>query len=154
MQKRTIQIRDLKAIEHGLDNNFAGVLSFYGGEESVAHIPLTFIYLDKNIYLFFNADDEVYASMPYDNTAIFTTVKSEKGKKISNSDFDAVYRFFSVTIKGIIKKVDEVKIIEDIRKRYLKKYSTEIEDTNDHEYLKKLVMIDTEEIQAIEEIGG
>lgn len=154
MQKRTIQIRDLKAIEHGLDNNFAGVLSFYGGEENVAHIPLTFIYLDKNIYLFFNADDEVYESIPYDNTAIFTTVKSEKGKKVNNQEFDAVYRFFSVTIKGIIKKVDEPKIIEDIRKRYLKKYSTKVDDPNNNEYLNKLVIIDTEEIQAIEEIGG
>lgn len=154
MQKRINQIRDLKVIEHGLDNNFAGVLSFYGGEENITHFPLTFIYLDKNIYLFFKADDELYEKFPYDNMAIFTTIKSEKGKKVDNAEFDVVYRFFSVTIKGIIKKVDDTKIIEDIKKRYLKKYSSKNEGEINLDYFKKLVMIDTEEIQAIEEYGG
>ncbi|HZW40077.1 MAG TPA: hypothetical protein VFF33_12330 [Ignavibacteriaceae bacterium] len=154
MKKITNQIRDLHLIESGLENNFAGVLSYYAGEDKVIHITLTFIYLDKNIYFFFNDDDDNYDLIPFEAHSIFTTIKSEKGSKINSVKFDAIYRFFSVSIKGIIKKIDDQKLKDDLKHKYLAKYTNGESEKTHLKDLNKILMIDTEEIQAFEEIGG
>ena len=61
----------------------------------------------------------------------------------------------TVCIKGLIKKVEEQKVLDEIRKTYLNKYSKD-STVGEEEIaeLNKLIIIDTEEIQSFEEQGG
>jgi predicted FMN-binding regulatory protein PaiB len=69
-------------------------------------------------------------------------------------DFDPTYNFFSISIRGTIKNIDDNKLIEELRENYLKKYKKATEGEINFSALSKIVIIDTEEIQAYEELGG
>lgn len=142
MQKSVSQIRDLKKIEEELSKNGAGVLAI-PNEEKVNQLTTSFLYLDKNIYFFFPNGDEKYDAVKLDQNVSFTVVKNSEKKtgKLSS-------KIFSITIFGILKKIDDSKVLEDIKENLITKYSLE----KDENPLSNLLMIDSEEIQAFEEV--
>ncbi len=155
MKKVLTQIRDIELIEKELNANYVGIVAHSVNDGEAFQKVSTFIYLDKNIYFFYKDDSESYDKIQFETNACFTAVKNEKVKRNSYKDFVPEYHVTAVSIKGIIRKVDEQKIIDEVRKNYLKKYSQN-SSLGEEELaeLYKLVIIDTEEIQAFEELGG
>jgi hypothetical protein len=154
MHKNITQIRDLDLIESELKINLAGVLALNHGNDRITQIATPFLYQDKNIYIFFNNDDEFFESIKFNDYASFTIIKVERAKKTKEMDFDPTYNFFSICVKGPIKNIDDNKFIEDLRQNYLKKYKKNVEGEIDFAPLSKIIIIDSEEIQAFEETGG
>ena len=154
--KRTLtQIRDIELIESELNAIYIGVVAHSLNNGDVFQKATTFIYLDKNVYLFYKDDSESYEKIQFDSSASFTVTKNEKNKKISSKTFTPEYHVTTVSIKGLIKKVEEQKLVDEVRKIYLKKYSKDSEiGEKELAELNKLIIIDTEEIQAFEEQGG
>ncbi|HEX9739942.1 MAG TPA: hypothetical protein VGA29_04130, partial [Ignavibacteriaceae bacterium] len=68
-------------------------------------------------------------------------------------DFTPVYNILSISVAGQLKKVDDEKLFDSLRKNYLKKYSSKV-DEKEKPRLNNVIFIDTEEIQAFEETGG
>ena len=150
MTKIVNQIRDINIIEGELKNAIAGLLSFTVSEDKIIQIPSTFIYLDKNIYIFFDEDSEIYETLEIDTPLSFSVIKTEKGKKTAELNFTPVYKFVSVKLNGLNKKIDDAKTIDELNRAYSAKY---YKNEAGNKYIK-IIMIDTEEIQAAEEIGG
>ena len=153
MHKIINQIRNLDLIEKELNSNATGILALNVDEDKIIQIATAYLYLDKNVYIFFAENDELYAKIKFESNVSFTILKTEKAKKSPKVDFTPSYHIFSISISGLLKKVDEQKTIDDLGKNYLKKYSDKQEGRSS-EKLSKLVLIDSREIQAIEEIGG
>ena len=82
MQRVTNEIRDLEPIESELKHTSVGVLALYIDDEKTIQYPTTFLYRDKNIYIFFKNSDELYESIKYNSSASFTVIREEKSKKI------------------------------------------------------------------------
>jgi hypothetical protein len=154
MRKFVLHVRDLDLIENELKNNPAGVFALGLENEKIAQIATTFLYLDKNIYIFFSEEDEFYNSIQFDADVTFTILRYGNIGKSKDVDFDPSYNLFSISVKGIVKKVEEAKVIEELRKNYISKYQKSAEGKIDYSILAKAVLIDTEEIQAVEETGG
>jgi len=154
MRKFVLHVRDLDLIENELKSNPAGVFALGLENEKIAQIATTFLYLDKNIYIFFSKEDEFYNSIQFDVEVTFTILRYGNIDKSKDVDFDPSYNLFSISVKGIVKKVEEVKVIEDLRKNYISKYQKSAEGKIDYSILAKAILIDTEEIQAVEETGG
>ncbi len=154
MHKIVNQIRDLKIIEEELNNNPAGILALIYDGDKITQLTKTYLYMDKNIYVFFHKDDELFENLQWDTNAIFTIFKLGKVKKNNNLDFEPTYNIFSITLKGVLKKIDDPKLIEEARNNYVSKYKKQIKSQIDYSHISKVVLIDTEEIQASEETGG
>jgi nitroimidazol reductase NimA-like FMN-containing flavoprotein (pyridoxamine 5'-phosphate oxidase superfamily) len=155
MQRIINQIRDLELIESELRDALVGVLALHLDDENTIQIPTTFIYRDKNIYIFFKNEDELYESIKYNSSASFTVIKHEKLKRGKKLDFTPTYQMFSITLNGLVRKLDEEKTITSLRYEYLKKYSKKSENTRRAvPALAQAVIMDSDEIHAQEEIGG
>ena len=154
MHRIVKQIRDIELIEKELTANPAGVLALSIDSEKFTQVATTFLYQDKNIYIFFGADDELYESIHFDARATFTAIKYGKAKKTRQMNFEPLYNLFSISVKGIIKKVEEPKIIEDLKQAYFSKYKKSYDENSYKVLSRNVVLIDSEEIQALEEIGG
>ncbi|HSP86849.1 MAG TPA: hypothetical protein VLN45_01845 [Ignavibacteriaceae bacterium] len=152
MKKIVNQIRDIQHIEKELHNNPVGVLSLNLKDDELIQMPTTFLYLDKNIYFFLDDNAELYENLKLETDVKFIIVMNEKIKKNSKIDFTPMYNVISVSIAGLLKKVDDEKLMNLVRKNYVKKYSSKSDEKS---FLSnKIVFIDTEEIQAFEEVGG
>lgn len=155
MQKQITQIRDLEIIEKELISNTAGVLAVLAEEDQVVQHPTNYLYVDKNIYLFFSNEDELYNSIRFDHVASFSILRALENKKFVKSKFIATYQYLAITISGMLRKVDDLKLIEDLKKNYVAKYANKKSQSEiDFTGFERIVIIDTEEIQAVEEIGG
>lgn len=154
MHKVIKQIRDLEIIEEELTTNPAGVLALMINDESVTQIATTFLYLDKNIYIFFEGEDEIFDKIQFENGVTFTVLKYGKLKKRKDIEFEPTYDLFSISVSGTIKKIDEQKLLEELQQNYIKKYKKNIDDEIDLSSLARAVIVDSEEIQAFEETGG
>jgi nitroimidazol reductase NimA-like FMN-containing flavoprotein (pyridoxamine 5'-phosphate oxidase superfamily) len=154
MRKNITQIRDMELIESELRSNVAGVLALNFGSEKITQIATPFIYQDKNIYIFFNNENEIFENIHFDDGASFTIIKTGKLKKRSDLGFYPTYNFLSISITGTIKNIEDAKLIEDLRQSYLAKYKKSVEGEIDFSALGRIVMVDSEEIQASEETGG
>ena len=75
--------------------------------------------------MFYKDDSESFEKIQFETNASFTAIKNEKIKKGTSKDFVPEYDVIAVSIRGIIKKVDEQKIIDEVRKNYLNKYSNQ-----------------------------
>ena len=148
------QIRDLELIEKELSSNPAGVLALMLDNEKVSQIATTFLYLDKNIFIFFGNDDELFDKIQFETNVTFTILKYGKIKKEKNMVFEPTYNLFSISISGLVKKVDEPKLLEELQQNYISKYKKSVEEKIDLSTISKAIIIDTEEIQAFEETGG
>jgi nitroimidazol reductase NimA-like FMN-containing flavoprotein (pyridoxamine 5'-phosphate oxidase superfamily) len=151
MHRKISYIRDLEIIERELNDSSGGILAFNVDGEKVMQHTTTFLYLDKNIYFFLDKADEVYEKINFNGSASFTIVKDERLKKIRAKEES--YYLFSVSVAGPIRLVDEKKTIEDIKHKYLSKYTLRKHSESRSPQLKELVIIDSEEIQATEEEG-
>jgi len=155
MQRIVNQIRDLEVIEKELHNSSIGVLALYIDDEKTIQFPTTFLYRDKNIYIFFKNSDELYESIKYNSSASFTVIREEKSKKTKKLDFTPSYNMFSITINGLVRKVDEEKTMINLRQQYLNKYCRKNESLRKAApALANAVIMDSDEIHAQEEIGG
>lgn len=142
--KKTFQIRDLELIEKELSENFVGVLAVTLKNEKVVQTATTFIYMDKNIYIFFDNESEIYEDINLDTNGSFIILKNES----LNEDTINKYRLMSISISGAVKKVEELKLLDEIKKNYAKKYP---EDNENLLSLNKALIIDTDEILAFDE---
>lgn len=155
MHRIVNQIRDLTLIENQLHNSSVGILALYAEDEKTIQFPTTFIYRDKNIFIFFKEDDELYELLKYNSSASFTVIKDEKNKKGRKLDFVPSYVIFSITINGLVRKVDDEKLIQTLRQEYLRKYCKGSEVTEKMiPFLANAIIMDSDEIHAQEEIGG
>jgi hypothetical protein len=155
MKRIITQIRNLEKIEKELENNYAGVIALQLGEERFVQIPTPYLYKDKNIFLFFTHNDEIYDEIQYDSNVAFTIVRNIKINNKRKNDPIHSYHFCATKISGIIRKVDDTKLIDELKKSYAEKYSAKTNKNNlDFSVIDKVVVIDTEEINSIEEIGG
>jgi nitroimidazol reductase NimA-like FMN-containing flavoprotein (pyridoxamine 5'-phosphate oxidase superfamily) len=155
MQRVINQIRDLELIESELKNTSVGVLALYIDDEKTIQYPTTFLYLDKNIYIFFRNDDELYKSIKYNSSASFTIIRQEKIKRGKKLEFTPTYQMFSITLNGLVRKVDEEKTMNNLRLEYLAKYSKKSDAVRKNiSALASAIIMDSDEIHAQEEIGG
>lgn len=154
MHKVVNQIRDLELIEKELSSNPVGVLALLVDNEKVTQIATTYIYLDKNIFIFMDNEEELFDKIQSDTNVTFTVIKYGKLKKLKDMDFDPTYNLVSVSVAGLIKKIDDQKLFEELQQNYISKYKKSVEGEIDLTGLNKIVIIDSEEIQAFEETGG
>lgn len=155
MQRIVNQIRDLGLIESELHKMAVGVLALYVDDEKTIQFPTTFLYRDKNIFIFFKNDDELYESIKYNSSASFTIIKQEKIKRGKKLEFNPTYQMFSITLNGLVRKVEDEKIMINLRHEYLAKYDKKTEATRRTvPALTNAIIMDSDEIHAQEEVGG
>lgn len=144
MKSRTTPIRDMSIIEKELDTEKAGVLSFISTDEELLQSAVPFLYLDKNIYFFFEESDDTFLKINFDNNVSFTVFKAENGEKTSDKKG---YRLLQILCRGIIRRVEEVKSAEEVYGQYINKYYADSE--GEESYIgMRAAFIDTEELQA------
>ncbi len=154
MRKIVTQIRDLELIEKELQTSLAGVLALNLNSEKLLQLVTPYVYKDKNIFVFFDSEDEIISEMHFDSPVSFTVLRYGKAKKTKNMDYEPTYNVFSITVRGIVRKIDEVKQAEDLRQNYIQKYKKSVQDKINLSALENIIIIDSEEIQALEETGG
>ncbi len=154
MRRTVIQVRDIESIERELNSNPAGALAFCADSESIVQLATTFVYHDKNIYVFFEEDSELFEKIPFESIVKFTVIKPAKPRKTKEIEFDPSYHIFSISVTGPVRKVEEQKQIDDVRQLYIKKYKKEAQEKIDFSLISRPIIIDSEEIQAFEETGG
>jgi hypothetical protein len=154
MHKLVNQVRDLELIEEELNVNPVGVMALLADSEKVSQVATTFLYRDKNIFIFFGSDDELYQSIQFNSRVVFTILRYDNIKKNTKINFDPTYNLFYVSISGVVKKIDEQKLIEEVQHNFIMKYKKRVSEDYDLSLLSNVVMIDTEEIQAFTEMGG
>ncbi|MGA8265944.1 MAG: hypothetical protein WB779_15985 [Ignavibacteriaceae bacterium] len=154
--KRIIkQIRNIEKIEKELVENYAGIIALQLEDDKFEQLSTPFLYKDKNVFLFFTHNDELYEDIQFDSFVSFTILKNVKVKKTRKPDFIPTYHFCATKISGLIRKVDDPKAIEELKKSYAEKYSVKTDKSElDLKVIENIAVIDTEEINAIEEIGG
>lgn len=155
MKKVISYIRDLKQIEEELIGGFSGVIAFQLDNEKIHQIASNFIYVDKNIYVFLQIDEEIYQKIKFGTAGSFTVHGFDKKIKKHDLFAESTYRLKSVTINGIVREVDDKKLIDQIIENYRNKYSDDL-DMNEYNNEKNLkpVIIDTEEMTAFIEEGN
>jgi hypothetical protein len=154
--KRIIkQIRNIEKIEKELVENYVGIIALQLEDDKFEQLSTPFLYKDKNVFLFFTHNDELYEDIQFDSFVSFTILRNEKVKRTKKADFISTYHFCATKISGLIRKVDDPKTIEELKKSYAEKYSVKSEKSElDLKVIENIAVIDTEEINAIEEFGG
>lgn len=155
MKKVISHIRDLKLIEKELTRELSGVLAIQLDDEKMYQSATNFIYLDKNIYVFLEIDEDFYEQIRFEHFGCFTIHKSESKFKGQNLFAESTYKLFSININGMVREVEDKKLIDQLVEIYHNKYSSSIAPK---EYKKgktiKTIMIDTEEMLAFTEEGN
>ncbi|MDP4175151.1 MAG: hypothetical protein Q8933_14345 [Bacteroidota bacterium] len=155
MKSTVIQIRDIERIEKELNVNKVGLLGLFDKNENLSQTVLPFLYANKNIYIFFESDDELFVSIVFDAPVKFTVLRSEIMKKNSSTETQSLFKYLQITFNGNIKLEDDRKIIDELYKEYLQRFNFNSSKLNDG-YLDTLrvVYLDTEEIDATEVTGA
>ncbi len=154
MRKNIQTVRNIELIEEELNSSIAGIVSFFSKEEKVIQLAVTFIYLDKNIYISLQNEEELSEKINFDIKANFALLKNTSARQSKSNKTKSVYKFFSVNIMGSLRKVDDQKMIDEFLRHYFLKYSQEEKEDKDIKLIKNVYIIDTEEIQAFEETGN
>lgn len=151
MERKNTQVRDLTEIERQLTEARTGVLSIHLDTEKIMQIACNFIYLDKNIYLYLNKDDENFEHIKYGAIGSFSVFSNEN---IGSKNKNYSYRIFYITVDGEIKDIDDPKLSDQVTELYRKKYSPSIksDEYKVSEYLKP-VILDSKEIKSVLEEG-
>ncbi len=154
MKKRVKQLRDINKIETELFNSTFGVCVVCLEEGSFRQFGTTFLYKDKNLYMLVD-DKDFYNSILSESSAVFTLIKKKKNHYLKSINAKTSYNILAISLKGMVKKIEDEKIASELYTFYMDKYSTEnftLESNDEKE--KNIIKIDTEEIQAFEEMGG
>ncbi|MGE5457294.1 MAG: hypothetical protein ACM3RX_02965 [Methanococcaceae archaeon] len=152
MKKKVNQVRDVLVIENELNCSRTGVLCFNDKNEFINQFAVPFLYADKNILFFYDSADEAFEKIIPDSKVRFVVLKNDKPKKNAEQENQTAYKYLQISCNGKIKEVEENKLREEYYKQYLNKYGSQITEENEVETLK-LLLIDTEEIQASEVMG-
>jgi len=149
MRKNFTFIRDINEIENELNNSFAGVLTLRLKDGKNYQLATNFIYLDKNIFIVLNKEDEKYESIKFNHYGQFLVYNAQL---TDNSEYS--YEIKYISIIGEIRELDDPKQIEQVKEKFFKKFSKE---TNESDYLIPsnlvLCILDSKEIQFIIENG-
>jgi hypothetical protein len=145
MQKKVVPVKEISTIEGVLHDAPVGILAFRM-EDNIVQRTRTFIYIDKNIYIFYGQGEEEFKKIKFGWNSSFSILKN-----IDSEDSEQVYKILSITVTGRIRPIEEKKLFDEVGKQYLKKYKWRKSDLS---HFSGSVMIDTEEIQAYEETGG
>lgn len=151
MKKQTTQIRDINEIEKQIKESAIGVLSIHLANDKIMQFACNFVYLDKNIYTFFDNADENFEHIKYGSAGSFTVFDSER---ISSKNKEITYVLSYITVNGEIKDIDDPKLIDQITELYRIKYSPTVKSDNYKlsENLKPLIL-DSKEIKSVLEEG-
>ncbi|GAB4299827.1 MAG: hypothetical protein Kow0098_26630 [Ignavibacteriaceae bacterium] len=153
MKKQTISIKDLSIIENELTSSDAGVIAFSDEDENVRQIAINYIYKDKNIFFFLFSSDDVQEKIRFGSRVCFTVFKAGRADGTSASGQKDYHTIFSVSLYGILKEVDDEKLVNEVLIGFGKKYFEDASLLQRKTFSGgKVVMIDSEEIQAVEEI--
>ncbi|MCU7496996.1 MAG: hypothetical protein HF314_08705 [Ignavibacteria bacterium] len=144
MKSRILQIRDMTVIEKELLAQKAGVLSFISQDEELIQAVVPYLYLDKNVYFFFEETDEVFLSINFESNVSFVAFKTEEASEDSGVKGS---KFLQILCRGVIRKVEEARYGEEVYGRYVKKYYAGSEGEESYSGIRA-AFIDTEEIQA------
>jgi hypothetical protein len=151
MQIKFKTIRNLELIEKELNSISSGVIVF-SSKETFEQIAVNFVYHDKNIYVFIQ-NKELYKNLIFGLAAKFTAIKNFSRKQSKQNTKEA-YTLFSISVNGILKNVEEKKLKNNIKQSFIQKYSGKfIESDSKSKSFTRLVVIDSEELIATEEIG-
>ena len=153
MQIKTKIIRDLTIIEKELNSIISGVIML-PLDEDVKQVATNFIYHDKNVYIYIQ-DKEQYDDLKFDTGTMFTAIKDSASVRKAKKSKESIYSLFYISVSGLIKKVTEKKLKNIIRQSFIQKYSGQlIESESKSKSFSRLVVLDTEEMIATEEIGS
>lgn len=150
MKSKIAQIRDVQIIEKELASGKAGVLAFNSSDEELVQAALPYLYLDKNVYFFFEESDENFLNIILESNVSFTVVKIENGKKNSEA---SGYKYLQIVCRGTIRKVEENKYAEEVYRQFTSRYGGKTENEDSYIGIRAL-FIDTEEIQSSEISGS
>ncbi|HVO73100.1 MAG TPA: hypothetical protein VMT35_03690 [Ignavibacteriaceae bacterium] len=154
MNKTITHIRDLDLIEKELNSAKAGTFAFFA-DEKICQTAAAYVYMNKNIYIFLNENEEIHFNIKLSSETSFTVLKYEKKKSSRRVDSIPFYSIFSVSLKGTAKNVTDQKLIDEVTGFYMQKYGINPEpQASEIPPAVKIILIDTQEIQAFEEIGG
>jgi hypothetical protein len=153
MNKKVKVIRDLSLVEKELSIAQGGVVAVTLQKESFAQFATNFVYQNKNIFFYLD-NEELLRTIKFDSIAKFTILKD---KNVSNElidNNDPLYRLFSIVVTGIIREAEEQKTIKSVAQSFIEKYSGKLLLSEKQAQTKgKLVVIDSEELLAFDEIG-
>lgn len=149
MKKNFIAIRDISEIEKELEKSIAGVLTLRLNKGRNYQIATNFVYLDKNIFVALNRDDENFVNIKFNHFGQFIVYNSIIEK---NEGYN--YQVSYISIIGEFREVDDPKQIEQVKEKFYQKFSP---DSDYSDYLIPanlcLCILDSKEIQFITEQG-
>jgi shikimate kinase len=153
MNKKVKVIRDLSLVEKELSSSQGGVVSVSLQKESFAQFATNFVYQNKNIF-FYVDNEELLRTIKFDALAKFTILKDKNVTKELMEKNDPLYRLFSIVVTGVVREAEEQKTIRDIAQSFIEKYSGKlIRDEKETPFRGKLLVVDSEELLAFDEIG-
>ena len=153
MNKKVKVIRDLSLVEKELSSSQGGVVSVSLKKESFAQFATNFVYQNKNIFFYVDSE-ELLRTIKFDALAKFTILKDKNVTEELIEKNDPLYRLFSIVVTGIVREAEEQKTIRDIAQSFIEKYSGKlIRDEKETPFRGKLLVVDSEELLAFDEIG-
>lgn len=153
MERKVKTIRDLKLVETELGSANIGVISVSLIKERFAQFATTFVYQNKNIFIYLD-NEELLKNIRFDSLAKFTILKDKNVIKELIEKKDALYRLFSIVVTGLIREAEEQKTIKEIAQSFIEKYSGKLlYSDKDSKPKGKLLIVDSEELLAFDEIG-
>jgi len=153
MNKKTIVIRDLSLVEKELSSAQGGVVSVSLRKDTFAQFATNFVYQNKNIFFYLD-NEELLRTIKFDAMAKFTILKDKNVTNELIEKKDPLFRLFSIVVTGVIREAEEQKTIKDIAQSFIEKYSGKLILSEKETKTKgKLLIVDSEELLAFDEIG-
>ena len=153
MNRKINTIRNLSLVEKELGSANAGVISVSLMKEGFAQFATNFVYQNKNIF-FYLENEELLRTIRFDSLAKFTILKEKNVSKDFIDNNDALCRLFSIVVTGSIREAEEQKTIKNVSQSFIEKYSGKLlYSDKDNQPKGKLLIVDSEELLAFDEIG-
>ena len=153
MNRKIITLRDLSLIEKELGSANGGVISVSRQKDNFAQFATNFVYQNKNIFFYLD-NQELLRTIKLDAPAKFTILKDYNVSKDHIEKKDVLFRLFSIVVTGIIREEEEQKTIKEIAQSFIEKYSGKLlYSDKDFKPKGKLLLLDSEELLAFDEIG-
>lgn len=153
MNRKIITIRDLALVEKELGSTTAGVVSVTLKKENFAQFATNFVFQNKNVF-FYVENEELLRTIKLDAMAKFTILKDKNVTKELVDKTDTLYRLFSIVVTGSIREAEEQKTIKNIAQSFIEKYSGKLLFSDkDNQPKGKLLLVDSEELLAFDEVG-
>lgn len=152
MKRKLTPVRDVESIESELIQSKVGLLAYNNDQEKINQYLVSYLYENKNIYIFFDENDESYENLIPESLVSFSIFREIHLREEKSAAM--AFKVFHVKCSGILKKVDEIRLVEETGRHFMEKYSGGKSTPEPDLSGRRLIMIDTEEIQAYEITGG